>query len=95
MASYFTPPQWVFNDIQGVGDRSRVRLFGRMKYDRVGYSVYRDASGAYFQVISADDDVVKTSTEYYMGGRSYQITAQNVTDLTAAGYGAYITATVP
>lgn len=85
--STFTAPTWVNNRV--MGHRSDL-LFSRMKYDRVGFSVIRDASGAYTQVVDADDDVIRLSTAFYMGGRSYVLSAQEITDLTAAGFGQYI-----
>ena len=88
MASTFTAPTWVNNPITGLPSD---RLFARMKYNKVGYSIIRDAVGAYTQVVDADDDVIRFSTAFYMGGRTYVLSAQEVTDLTAAGYAAYIT----
>ena len=88
MASTFTGPTWVGN--QATGYESD-RLLTRMKYNKVGYSIVRDAVGAYTQVVDADDDLIKFSTAFYMGGRTYTLSAQEVTDLTAAGYGQYIT----
>jgi hypothetical protein len=40
-----------------------------------------------------DTDVnsLANATEVYIGGSSYNITSQQATDLTAAGYGAFIT----
>ena len=87
MPSTFTAPTWTNNRV--MGHRSDL-LFSRMKYDQVGFSVIRDASGAYTQVVDADDDVIRLSTAFYMGGRSYKLSAQEVTDLTAAGFGQYI-----
>ena len=83
MVDLFTPPTWDHNE-------SEHPLFGRMKGAPVGYGIIRDTSGAYTQVVDADDDDVKLSTAFYMGGRSYKITLAEKTDLTAAGYGAYI-----
>ena len=90
MPSYFTPPTWVNNESHP-GPASR--LFGRMKWLQVGYGVIRDAAGGYTQVVDADDDDIKFSSAFYMGGRSYLLSAQEVTDLTAAGYAAYIVTT--
>jgi len=64
-----------------------------MKWLQVGYGVIRDAAGGYTQVTDGDDDDIKFSSAFYMGGRSYVVSDQEVTDLTAAGYGAYISVT--
>jgi hypothetical protein len=37
------------------------------------------------------DEGLLTATEVYYGGNTYEITQQTADDLTAAGYGAYIT----
>jgi len=88
MASYFTPPTWTYNEYH---PGRAARLFGRMKWLQVGYGVIRDAAGGYTQVTDGDDDDIKFSSAFYMGGRTYLISDQEVTDLTNAGYGAYIT----
>ena len=88
MASVFTPPTWTYNEPHP-GSRP-ARLFDRMKWCQVGYSIIRDAAGGYTQVAYADDDDAKFSTAFYMGGRAYTLSAQEVIDLTAAGYGSYI-----
>jgi hypothetical protein len=62
-----------------------------MKWLQVGYSVIKDAAGGYTQVAEPDDDDIKFSSAFYMGGRYYTISDQEVSDLTNAGYGAYIT----
>jgi hypothetical protein len=87
MASVFTPPTWENKPQTGH------RLWDRLKGINVGYGVIRDASGGYTQCLDADDDDIKFSSAFYMGGRSYTISDQEVTDLTAAGYGAYISVT--
>ena len=87
MASVFTPPTWTLNEPHPGGAS---HLFDRMKWLQVGYSVIRDAAGGYTQVVDADDDDIKFSSAFYMGGRSYVLSDQEVADLTAAGYGAYI-----
>ena len=87
MASFFTPPTWTYNESHA-GPANR--LWGRLNYLQVGYGVIRDAAGGYTQVTDADDDDIKLSSAFYMGGRSYLLSAQEVTDLTAAGYAAYI-----
>jgi len=90
MASVFTPPSWTNNE-HHVGPASH--LFDRLNYLQVGYGIIRDAAGGYTQVVDADDDDIKFSSAFYMGGRSYTISDAEVTDLTAAGYGAYISVT--
>lgn len=87
--STLTGPTWVRNEAHG--GRAAQSLFGRMKYLHVGYGIIRDAAGGYTQVTDADDDDIKFSTAYYMGGHSYQLTTAEVSDLTNAGYGSYIT----
>ena len=91
MAYYFTPPTYSFRQFDPSDDAAG--LFGRMHYLNVGYSVIRDAHGAYTQVVGADDDDIRVSTAFYMGGRSYPITSTEKTDLQAAGYGAFVTST--
>ena len=88
MAKFFTAPTWTNNQLTGMQSD---RLFARMNYNQVGYSVVRDAAGAFTQVIDADDDLVRTSTAFYFGGRTYSISDSQAADLTAAGYGAFIT----
>ena len=85
----FTPPTWTSNESHPKGRASH--LFDRMKWCQVGYGVIRDAAGGYTQCVDADDDDIKFSSAFYMGGRTYLLSDQEVTDLTAAGYGAYIT----
>jgi hypothetical protein len=88
MASVFTPPTWTYNEYH---PGRAAHLFSRMKWCQVGYSIIRDAAGGYTQETDADDDDIKFSSAFYMGGRSYNISDAEVTDLTNAGYGAYIT----
>lgn len=88
MPSYFSPPTWTHTESFPGTDANN--LFSRLSV-QVGYGIIRDAAGGYTQVVDADDDDVKFSTAFYMGGRSYPITPAEVTDLTNAGYGAYIT----
>ena len=88
MTSYFTPPTWTFS-ASSSGPEGKA-LFGRLKY-QVGYGVIRDQTGGYRQVVVMDAEEATAAREVYLGGRTYKITAQNVTDLTAAGYGAYVT----
>lgn len=91
MASVFNPPTWTNNE-HHAGPASG--LFDRLNYLQVGYGIIRDAAGGYTQVVDADDDDIKFSSAFYMGGRSYSITPDEVTDLTNAGYGAYIVTTI-
>ena len=87
MTSVFTPPTWTLNEPHPT---PASHLFDRMKWCQVGYGVIRDAAGGYTQVVDADDDDIKFSSAFYMGGRSYVISDAEVTDLTNAGYGAFI-----
>jgi len=88
MAQFFTAPSWCNNQPTGLPSD---KLFVRMNYLQVGYSVVRDQFGAFTQVVDADDDLIKTSTAFYSGGRTYAISDSQAADLTSAGYGAYIT----
>jgi hypothetical protein len=56
-----------------------------------GSSIIRDAGGSYFMAVDPTDLQISTAREVYLAGRSYTLTSQQVTDLTAAGYGGLIT----
>lgn len=92
MALYFTPPTWTRRVSMPGTDGDQ--LFSRMKYLQVGYGVIRDADGGYRQVNEMDDDEAAIAREVYLGGRSYPVSTQVAADLTAAGYGAYISEVV-
>jgi len=54
----------------------------------VGRNIYRMKDGSFLENDPAvSDDIEKV----YYGGHEYQVTEQEVAELTAAGYGAYIT----
>ena len=54
-----------------------------------GRNVYRLNDGTYTEVDIRDEGQIE---KVYHGGHVIEITAQEVSDLTAAGYGEYITA---
>lgn len=65
-------------------------LFSRYKLRR-GMSVVKDAEGAYSTVrFPWLGDLLDADT-VYLGGHIYDITADEAVELTAAGYGEYIT----
>lgn len=53
-----------------------------------GRNVYRLTDGTYTEVDQRDTGQVD---RVYLGGHVYELTPEEVADLTAAGYGAYIT----
>jgi hypothetical protein len=61
-------------------------LFSRYKLYR-GISILKNLDGSYSQVRYPSLDELNASAAYYLGGHSYTLTPQEVTDLTAAGYG--------
>lgn len=63
------------------------RLFRFFSPDPRGRNVYRMLDGSYSEVDQVD---VSLYTKIYFGGSENEVTAQEVSDLTAAGYGAYI-----
>ena len=90
MAKFFTGPTWTNNK---PADGPAGHLFEHMTYLQVGYGIVRDQFGAFTQVTDSDDDLIKLSTAFYAGGRTYTISDSQAADLTAAGYGTYITTT--
>lgn len=57
----------------------------------VGVTVYKDAGGTWGAGQWLDDGFLSTCQRVYRGGYTYTIDATEVDELTAAGYGAYIT----
>lgn len=55
----------------------------------VGRNVFKLTNGTYTEDDPVDSAMVE---KVYHGGHVHELTAQEVSDLTAAGYGAYITA---
>lgn len=64
-------------------------LWGRTFLER-GISVLKEGS-SYRQVTDPTPEDISSATYAYLGGRSYEITSEESADLTAAGYGAWIT----
>lgn len=85
MAIYFTPPtqaqRYVLDHLAGLWIEGSV-----------GITVIKEGS-AYRQVRSPSQQELEAATAYYLGGHRYEITAAEQSDLTAAGYGAYIVTT--
>jgi len=65
-------------------------LFGRFKIRR-GMSILKNMDGSYSTVRFPALTDIEAAAAVYMGGHEYPLTSQEVTDLTAAGYGAHIT----
>ena len=63
------------------------RLFRFYSPDPRGRNVYKMVDGSYSEIDQRDDSLY---TKIYFGGHDNEVTAQEVSDLTAAGYGAYI-----
>ncbi len=85
----FIPPT---DDFVHYGDMSRGglqrRLWRFFKPEARGRNVYRLTDGTYTEVDQRD---VGQVDRIYLGGHVHEVTAEEVADLTAAGYGAYIT----
>lgn len=64
------------------------RLFRFYTPGARGRNVYKLTDGTYSENEQHDTSAY---TKVYFGGHDNDVTAQEVTDLTAAGYGAYIT----
>ena len=56
-----------------------------------GVTVYKTAEGAWGAGRWLDDSFLATCLRVYRGGYTYTIDSTEVTELTAAGYGSYIT----
>lgn len=63
-------------------------FFSRIHLDR-GVTVLKE-TGAYREVSDPTPEEVTAADIAYLGGRKYTIDAAEAADLTAAGYGAYI-----
>ena len=56
-----------------------------------GVTVLKSQSGVWSQTIAPIDSDLIAAARVYRGGYTYEIDATEVAELTAAGYGAYIT----
>lgn len=68
--------------------RLAYRLLRHVQNTPKGRNVYKLDSGTYTENEPGD---LSTVTKTYYGGHVYDLTADEAADLTAAGYGAYIT----
>lgn len=76
-------------DVRGTArGRLAMALFRHFDNLPVGRNVYKLKNGSY---VENEPAVWEDIDKIYYGGHDYDVTAQEVTDLTAAGYGAYIT----
>lgn len=84
MPQFFNPPTdnlHVYEDVNGT------RVFGRIAAGPRGRNVYKLTDGSYTENQPADaEDILIV----YYGGHSTELTSQEVSDLTTAGYGAFI-----
>lgn len=71
------------------GDSGLMSLFWRYRLQR-GVTVVKDANGVWKTVRYVQDSYLNSCQEVYRGGYEYPLTSAQVTELTAAGYGAYI-----
>ena len=78
---YFTPPTVA----RAAETAERHPLFSRVKIPR-GQSVLKAASGAYVTVENPTPEQIDAATVAYLGGRTYEVSAEEATALTAAGY---------
>lgn len=67
----------------------QIRLWRFFEPEARGRNVYKLDDGTYTEVDIRDEGQI---VKIYYGGHINEITAEEVADLTAAGYGAYITA---
>lgn len=56
----------------------------------VGVTVLKDQNGVWRQVTSPVDSDLQAAQRVYRGGHTYEITPDEVDELTAAGFSAYI-----
>lgn len=92
----FRPPTDLFLNLSNIDidvknteeGRRAVRLFRHYGNLPRGRNVFKLSDGTYVEDEPADmNDVIKT----YYGGHEYDVTADEAADLTANGYGAYLT----
>lgn len=88
MATFITPT----DDFVRYGDPLRggqqAALWRFFDPEPRGRNVYKLTDGSYTEVDLKDEGQIE---KIYHGGHIHTLTQQEVTDLTAAGYGAYIT----
>jgi hypothetical protein len=63
-------------------------FFGKMTRGQRASNIYKLIDGTYTTIDGRDDSLV---VKVYHGGHEHAVTAEEKADLTAAGYGAYIT----
>ena len=66
------------------------RLFYRYRLPRAD-TILKDASGAYSHFRTPGLEQLEAAVLFYQGGHINEVSASEAADLTAAGYGAYIT----
>jgi len=55
-----------------------------------GVTVVRRQDGSWYETVSPIDSELQAASRFYRGGYTYDLSAAEAADLTAAGYGAYI-----
>lgn len=71
------------------GPANGPRLFQFYEFKR-GITVYRTGS-TFGEVRFPSQDFLETVDEYWMGGHTHEVSNATAADLTAAGYGDYLT----
>jgi hypothetical protein len=56
-----------------------------------GITVVKRQDGTWYQTTTPVDSDLQVAARVYRGGYTYDLSSTEVTELTAAGYGAYIT----
>lgn len=56
-----------------------------------GITIVKRQDGTWYQTTTPVDSELQAAARVYRGGYTYDLSPQEVTELTAAGYGAYIT----
>lgn len=55
-----------------------------------GVTVVKRQDGSWYETVSPIDSDLQAAARVYRGGYTYQLSGAEVAELTAAGYGAYI-----
>jgi hypothetical protein len=84
MPQFFRPPTDNFHVYE---DEPGTRIFSRIAAGPEGRNVYKLTDGTYTENQPVDTGDIEIT---YYGGHVIEVTAQEVSDLTAAGYGAFI-----
>ena len=84
MTYYFQPPA------PEEGPAGEGRLFYRFRINR-GNTVIKQVTGNFYETRTPGIEELNAAEVFYQGGHKYPLTANERTDLIAAGYGAYIT----